>query len=90
MQESCVGYIIDVCSSLPHGYNIVKTIKIHDINFCIRRIDHFKWGQPVIDWLALDEESFPNYRVYTTMEEAEKYIRRVKGIIYNELDECIE
>lgn len=90
MQEPCVGYIIDICSSLPRGNNIVKTIKIHGINFCIRRIEQFKWGQPVIDWLAIDEEPFSNYRVYRTVEEAEKYIREVKGIIYNESDECIK
>ena len=92
MSELSVGYIIDICSSSSYSnnYNIVKKIKIHNLNFCIRRVEQFEWGQPIIDWLAIDEEPFSNYRVYKTVEEAESYIRKVKGIIYNKSDECIE
>ena len=84
MRESSIGYIIDIYSPFGHNDNVVYIFKLHNADFCIRKIKEFQWGQPILQNNLIEEEQFNNYYVYNTLEEALTYIRRLKGLTYEE------
>lgn len=78
MHESSTGYIIDLYNRFAKNENVVFTFKFHGQDYCIREISQFEWGKPIFD-RAIDD-SFNDFCVYDTIEEAQGYIRYLKQI----------
>lgn len=77
MPESSQGFIIDLYNKHAINNNVVSVFKIHGINFCIRKIQEFEWGQPIFPEKDI-EDNYTQYHVYQTLEEAQQYIRFLK------------
>lgn len=79
MPDISVGYIIDNYSPYQKNSNVISTFKIHGIQYCIREIEKFKWGQPIFPEKNI-EDDFNNYYVYDTVEEALSYVNYLKKL----------
>lgn len=80
MQDGSLGYVIDVYNKYRHNDDVISIFFINGRYFCIRGVSDFKWGQPVLEEIIEDIETKPKYHVYSTLEEAENYIRALKRI----------
>ena len=78
MQEHSAGYIIDLYNKFAKNLDVVAVFNLHGQSYCIREVTHFDWGKPVFNQSL--EDDFDHYRVYASIDEAQKYIRQLKKI----------
>lgn len=80
-REPCAGFIIDKYSPFHRNENVVRKFKLHGMDYCIRAIDNFEWGQPIFPEQSV-EDSFELYQVYENADAAWQYIKSLKGDMY--------
>ena len=78
MRESSTGFIIDLYNKYAKNKDVVYTFKIHGQDYCIREVKKFEWGQPIFDRNI--DDTFDDFRVYNTIEEAKIYINYLKRL----------
>ena len=71
------SFVIDVWTPYHKNENVCKVFTLYGKKYCIRKIDSWEWGQPIFDEKDI-EDDYTSYRIYSTLEEVEAYIRELK------------
>ena len=81
MQDIPQGYVIDLYNKYAHNDNVIEIFSLNGRHFCIKSVSEFQWGQPILNEDMIEDiETKPRYHVYSTLEEAENYIRILKHL----------
>lgn len=71
------AFIIDTYSKFRNNNDVCMTFSLYNKWYCVRKIDELEWGQPVFKDQSIEEEH-PYYHVYSSLDEAKVFIRKMK------------
>lgn len=77
MPDGSQGYIISLYNPYGNNTDVIKIFTLHNIDFCIRAISQFDWGQPIFKDKPLDDD-YTKYRIYYKLEDAEQFVSFLK------------
>jgi hypothetical protein len=72
-------YVIDTYSKIRNNDDVCFTFSLYNREYCLRKVEELEWGQPVFKNQSIEEEH-PYYYIYSTIDEAKAFIRKMKRI----------
>lgn len=70
-------FIIDIYDKFSLD-KIISTFKINNREYCIKEVC-LNWGTPILSNIEEDIEQ-PYFKLYNTLDEAKKYVKRLKQL----------
>lgn len=77
-----IKYIVDIYNPFQDNENVTDIYTINGHKYCIRMLNiGYDWGVPQVNFPEKDwDDSYTEYYLYSTKEEAKKFIKELKGV----------
>lgn len=72
-------FVLDVYNKYGRNDDVCDLFNLFNRWYCIREVNNFDWGQPIIPDRTFDEGSeHDHYHLFATLEDARQAVKKLK------------